>query len=258
MPDPSTVPKDSFMPIFDTPITTNDASIDRVLAQKLPILVYLFTSADRILDSGLERLASTHAGDLLVVRVHAGENPQTYARFDRPGLPAAVALQNGSVTAKGTLTGVGDLDAYANFALGRGPQPIDPTHQTAASTRVSPPASGSTSASGTVASAPIHVSDATFSAEVLHSDLPVLVDFWAPWCGPCHMVAPTLDRLAQQYAGRVRIAKVNADENPALISRYQVSGIPQLLMFKQGQVVGKLVGAHPQPSIEQLLLRALS
>lgn len=239
------------MPVFDTPITTNDASIDRVLAQKLPILMLLSDRSDSDLHTALERLASIHAGDLLVVRVAASENPQTYARFDRPHLPAAVTLQSGAVTAKGTLTGSSDLEAFANYAMGRGPQPVDHTtrQQEAPSVRA-----GSAS---TVPNAPVHVSEATFAAEVLHSDLPVLVDFWAPWCGPCHMVAPTLDRLAQQYAGRVLIAKVNADENPSLVSRYQVSGIPQLLMFRQGQVVGKLVGAHLQPSIEQLIARAL-
>ena len=92
---------------------------------------------------------------------------------------------------------------------------------------------------------------------MLHSSLPVLVDFWAPWCGPCHMVAPTLERLAQQYAGKVRIAKLNVDENPLMAQRYQAMSIPMLLLFKGGKQVGKLVGAHPQPNIEQLIRQAL-
>ena len=86
--------------------------------------------------------------------------------------------------------------------------------------------------------------------------MPVLVDFWAPWCGPCKMVGPMLERLAAKYAGRVKIAKLNVDENPATASRYGVSSIPSLLFFKQGRVVQTLVGAVPESRIEERI-RAL-
>jgi thioredoxin 1 len=103
----------------------------------------------------------------------------------------------------------------------------------------------------------VPVTDATFQTEVLQADLPVLVDFWAPWCGPCHMVAPVLDRLAERYAGRVRIAKLNVDENPMMARQYGASSIPLLVLFKGGQPVGRLVGAHPEPNIERLIQQAL-
>jgi thioredoxin 1 len=88
-----------------------------------------------------------------------------------------------------------------------------------------------------------HVSDTTFSNEVLESPIPVLVDYWAEWCGPCKMIAPALDESAEAYAGRLDIAKVNVDENQLVPSRYHVRGIPTLMLFKNGEVVATKIGA---------------
>jgi thioredoxin 1 len=88
-----------------------------------------------------------------------------------------------------------------------------------------------------------HVTETTFTDEVLHSSTPVLVDYWAEWCGPCKMIAPALDDSAESYAGRLNVAKVNVDENQALAARYQVRGIPTLMLFKRGEVVATKIGA---------------
>ena len=88
-----------------------------------------------------------------------------------------------------------------------------------------------------------HVTEATFSDAVLHSSTPVLVDYWAEWCGPCKMIAPALDDSAESYAGRLTVAKVNVDENQALAARYQVRGIPTLMLFNKGEVVATKIGA---------------
>jgi thioredoxin 1 len=88
-----------------------------------------------------------------------------------------------------------------------------------------------------------HVSDTTFANEVLESPIPVLVDYWAAWCGPCQMIAPALDESADAYAGRLGIAKINVDENQLVPSRYHVRGIPTLMLFKNGEVVATKVGA---------------
>lgn len=101
---------------------------------------------------------------------------------------------------------------------------------------------------------PIEVTDSTFSREILSAPGSVLVDCWAPWCGPCRAVAPILDELASKYAGGVRIAKLNVDENPLTASRYDVRNIPTLLLFKDGNLVNTLVGALPKETIEQHLI----
>jgi thioredoxin 1 len=88
-----------------------------------------------------------------------------------------------------------------------------------------------------------HVTDATFEREVLQSSLPVLVDYWAEWCGPCKMIAPALDASAESYSGRLNVAKVNIDESPSLPSRYGIRGIPTLMIFKNGLVAATKVGA---------------
>ncbi len=101
------------------------------------------------------------------------------------------------------------------------------------------------------------VTTANFEKEVLQSDVPVLVDFWAPWCPPCRAIGPTLDALADEYQGKAKVVKVDVDDEPEVASRYGVSSIPALLLFKGGEQVGQLVGAHPKTSIANLITNAL-
>lgn len=104
---------------------------------------------------------------------------------------------------------------------------------------------------------PVIVTDATFAREVLQAgSIPVLVDCWAPWCGPCRMVGPIMDQLAAESNGRYRIAKLNVDENPRIASQFQIQSIPTMLIFKDGKLVDRLVGAQPKPAIAQKLARA--
>ncbi len=99
----------------------------------------------------------------------------------------------------------------------------------------------------------LNFTDVAFDQEVLNSEVPVLVDFWAPWCGPCKAMTPTVDALAAEYAGKIKIGKMNTDENPATPMRYQVRGIPTLLLFKGGKVVDQRVGAMPKPDVQKML-----
>jgi len=100
---------------------------------------------------------------------------------------------------------------------------------------------------------PVHVTDAEFEKTVLQADLPVVVDFWAPWCGPCRMVAPTLDKLATEYAGKLIIAKVDTDENPDWAQRFGVQGIPTMLFVANGKLVHRQVGALPEGILRDLV-----
>jgi thioredoxin 1 len=99
----------------------------------------------------------------------------------------------------------------------------------------------------------LEFSDATFQSDVLDSKDPVLVDFWAPWCGPCKMLAPTIEQLAGDFSGKVRIGKLNTDENPKTPTSYGISGIPTVLIFKGGEVVEKFVGLTPKDKIATAL-----
>ncbi|MEH1792905.1 MULTISPECIES: thioredoxin [unclassified Nostoc] len=101
------------------------------------------------------------------------------------------------------------------------------------------------------------VTDSSFQQEVLDSDVPVLVDFWAPWCGPCRMVAPVVDEISEQYKGQIKVVKVNTDENPQVASQYGIRSIPTLMIFKDGQKVDMVVGAVPKSTLASTLEKYL-
>ncbi len=106
-------------------------------------------------------------------------------------------------------------------------------------------------------SRPVIVSDKSFDREVLDSKLPVLVDCWAPWCGPCRAVGPVLDELAIKYRARLKVAKLNVDENPMIGSRYSISSIPTLFLVKNGRIIDTLMGALPKEQLESQIARIL-
>jgi len=235
--------------IIDSPVIANDHSIERILAVSLPILIVLWNGP--ILPEGVDRalvdLAYKEAGRLLVVKINAGENPQSARRLGTKRMPTLTGLHEGKeVTRAEPLTSADDVQAHARFLLGRGarPQTQRPSTQVKLQAR-------------RVEEQPILVTDATFEREVLHSSLPVLVDFWAPWCGPCHAIAPLMDKLARDYAGRLRVVKANVDENPHYAGLYSIQGIPSLLFFHHSKVINRLVGAMPEShlraEIEQVL-----
>lgn len=102
-------------------------------------------------------------------------------------------------------------------------------------------------------SEPVHVTDASFEKVVLQSEIPVIVDFWAPWCGPCRMVAPTLDKLAKEYVGKLLVTKVNTDENPDWATKFGVQGIPTMLFVSGGKIAHRQVGALPEGMLRDVV-----
>ncbi len=103
----------------------------------------------------------------------------------------------------------------------------------------------------------VSIRDENFDREVMNSDLPVVVDFWAPWCAPCQMVNPIVEEMAAAYDGRVRVCKMNVDENKSTPARFGIRGLPALLLFKQGRVQGNIMGAAPRQKIQEMFKKAV-
>jgi thioredoxin 1 len=228
------------MAVFDTPITTDDRSLNKVLDQPLPVAVFFYDSrenANKPLEDALNNVAREHAGKLLIARVDAARNPAAHQQYGGPRTPALVTLDKTlagrKVKSQAEHVRPEDVRAHMDYLLGKGPQPVEK--------KAAPEQPKAGKAGGVM-----HVTDATFQKAVLESQVPVFVDFWAPWCGPCLSVAPLIDQLAGQYAGRVKIVKLNTDENPVIMRRFQVMSIPTFITFRDGKQVGRRSGASPQ------------
>ena len=135
---------------------------------------------------------------------------------------------------------------------------IDPakTEMVALCGKCGEPLNASTNGAGTSSDKPLIVTDITFQREILETPGLVLVDCWAPWCGPCRMVGPIMEQLAIESNGRYRIAKLNVDENPRIAAQYQIQSIPTMLIFKDGKLIDRIVGAQPKPAIAARLAKS--
>jgi thioredoxin len=251
---------------FDTPINTTDQSIDRVLSVNLPTaFVFVDGKAPTALEDVLNRAAREYAGKLLVVQIQIKDNPASVQRYQVVRAPAIVAVRDGQVLSKAEGVSAAEAQQHIMYLLGKGAKPVVKPHtestSRASDQRTTKPAQEQPSSAGrrapSASARPQAVTDATFEHDVLRSAEPVLVDFWAPWCGPCRMMEPVLERLAQEHAGKLRVAKMNVDENPITPQQYGVQGIPTMVVVKRGQVVDRWTGALPEAQVRSRLARHL-
>jgi len=237
--------------VFDTPIKTNDQSVDRVLAAGLPVaLVFLDGPASSDLERAMDRLAGKNAGHLLVAQIQVRDNPETQRRYGISSIPAVVTVRDTQERSKAQGISAADLEAHVDYLLERGPKP-QPRKAEGGNGRVHTGAASADAqtrhSAGASTGRPVVVTDASFDRDVINSPLPVLVDFWAPWCGPCRMTDPIVEKFAREYAGRLRVAKVNVDENPYIAQRFGIQSIPTMMVVHNGQIVDRWMGAMPEP-----------
>jgi thioredoxin 1 len=246
-----------------SPIHTNVQSIDRVLGAGVPVLLIFgrrgCQPCDQLLPA-LDTLAAAYAGRALVARVDASENPDLVRRFGVTHLPGLVFVQRGQVVAQASgAAPEAALRAWMEHLAASGPRPPLPEGPSVAldgsAPRPSAQSPGPRPAPSGQTGAPVVLTDQTFDQVVGASAMPVLVDFWAPWCGPCRMVAPAVETLAKEFAGRAVVAKLNVDEHQRAAQRFGISSIPALYIFKGGKVVERLVGAQPESVLRQALAR---
>jgi thioredoxin 1 len=256
------------MMAIDAPIHSNEANFQRVINAGLPALV-VFWRRDcapcEQLNPALESLAKRYTGKALVVKVNADDERGLAQKFGVMDYPGLFLFKNGQQVERGAgAASERDLAAWLDYLGGSGarpPAPRGPSTAAGGSAGADAPPGGPyaqgapAGATTGVRAEPVTITDGNFDQVVLRSRLPVLVDFWAVWCGPCKMIAPHVAALAQEFAGRAVVGKLNVDENQRVAGQYGIMSIPTLLIFKDGKVVDQIVGAQPAQVLRQRLSR---
>ncbi len=251
--------------VFDVPVRTSAQNLGRVFGVGLPLLLAFETpycEHCRAMGPTLEELARAYMGRVLIVRVDDVEEGALADKYHVTCVPTLVFWRDSHEVAR--IEGAANFTAVRNhveYLLGLGAKPeavAGPNVPLKSLSQARAAASGAANAESVSGAGVMTVSDASFETRVLQSPLPVLVDFWAPWCGPCRTVSPIVEEIGREFAGRLRVVKVNTDDNPAWAGKLNIMGIPTLIFFKRGHEVDRIVGAASKATLHQRVERLLA
>jgi thioredoxin 1 len=221
---------------------TDSADLERALETDLPVLLIVSNGETLKADvrAELDKAATENPGRLLIINADASKAPEIAERFELGKHPVMIAWFNGEVLTRRPRPWNTDVPGIVEMLLTHSPVPKTVVDK------------------NFVANKPVTVTDDTFQQEVMDSELPVLVDFWAEWCGPCKQVAPVLEKLAKEFAGKIRVAKVDVDANPGLSQGFRIQSIPTLMFVKSGKIVGQQAGALPEHVLRNAIQQLIS
>lgn len=237
-------------------IQFTDATLNAALNDTKPMLL-LISNGDGLrsdFKTEWKKQLGEANGDIVFGEVNPKENPETASRFNVKEKPVMVAWAGGESLVRRVRPWGTDIPLaidMLNDHLKAAAANVVAEIENQADDEAAP--NKETLPMNNVIDTPVTVTDATFQTEVVESELPVIVDYWAPWCGPCRMVAPILDTLAKEFAGQIKIAKVNVDENPGLSGTFQIRSIPTLMAIKNRTIVFNQPGALPEPTLRDIV-----